>query len=85
MKVEKGQPHLESEYPCMAAVNRAASVIDRHDARLIWLTYKPLGEVKRTVYLVGKVFIFLSSYLFIHVLSIYIAPPFHLYIFYIYN
>jgi len=54
VKVEKGQPHLESEYPCMAAVNRAASVIDRHDARLIWLTYKPLGEVKRTVYLVGK-------------------------------
>lgn len=54
VEVEKGQTHLEAEYPCMAAVNRAASVIERHDARLIWLTYKPLGEVKKTVYLVGK-------------------------------
>ena len=29
----------------MAAVNRAASVIERHDARLIWLKYKPEGKV----------------------------------------
>eukprot|EP00088_Acartia_fossae_P027413 TRINITY_DN2816_c0_g2_i1.p1 TRINITY_DN2816_c0_g2~~TRINITY_DN2816_c0_g2_i1.p1 ORF type:complete len:510 (-),score=168.22 TRINITY_DN2816_c0_g2_i1:7-1536(-) len=54
VKVEKGQEHLEKEYPCMAAVNRAASVIPRHDGRLIWLTYKPEGEIKKTVYLVGK-------------------------------
>jgi len=54
IEVEKGQPHLEAEYPCMAAVNRAASVIPRHDGRLIWLTYKPPGNVKKTVYLVGK-------------------------------
>jgi len=54
IKVEKGQDHLEKEYPCMAAVNRAASTVPRHDARLIWLTYKPEGEVKKTVYLVGK-------------------------------
>ena len=44
IQVEKGQPHLEKEYPCMAAVNRAASVIERHDGRLIWLTYKPEGR-----------------------------------------
>ena len=44
IQVEKGQAHLEREYPCMAAVNRAASLIDRHDARLIWLTYKPEGS-----------------------------------------
>jgi leucyl aminopeptidase len=54
IEVEKGQAHLEAEYPCMAAVNRAASLIERHDARLIWLTYKPQGPVKKTVYLVGK-------------------------------
>lgn len=54
IEVEKGQAHLEREYPCMAAVNRAASLIDRHDARLIWLTYKPEGQIKKTVYLVGK-------------------------------
>jgi len=38
----------------MAAVNRAASVIDRHDGRLIWLRYKCEGTAKKTVYLVGK-------------------------------
>jgi len=54
IEVEKGQGHLEVNYPCMAAVNRAASVIERHDGRLIWLTYKPEGTVKKTVYLVGK-------------------------------
>jgi len=54
VEVEKGQSHLEANYPCMAAVNRAASVIERHDGRLIWLTYKPEGTVKKTVYLVGK-------------------------------
>jgi len=54
IKVESGQEHLEREYPCMAAVNRAASAVPRHDGRLIWLTYKPEGTVKKTVYLVGK-------------------------------
>lgn len=54
IEVEKGQPHLEQQYPCMAAVNRAASMIERHDGRLIWLTYKPEGNVLKTVYLVGK-------------------------------
>ena len=48
--MEQGQAHLEQEYPCMAAVNRAASLIDRHDARLIWLTYKPEGSLTCKVY-----------------------------------
>ena len=26
----------------------------RHDGRVIWLTYKPEGVVKKTVYLVGQ-------------------------------
>merc|ERR1740129_2175523 len=41
-------------YPCLAAVNRCASVVPRHDGRVIWLTYEPEGTVKKTVYLVGK-------------------------------
>lgn len=54
MEVVKGQATFEAEFPCLAAVNRAAESVERHAGRLIWLTYKPLGEVKKTVYLVGK-------------------------------
>ena len=45
---------LEKEYPCFAAVNRAASVIPRHDGRVIWLTYNPEGPIEQTLLLVGK-------------------------------
>ena len=38
----------------MAAVNRCASHIDRHDGRVIWLTYEPQGPVEKTLYMVGK-------------------------------
>ena len=31
-------------YPCLAAVNRCASVVPRHDGRVIWLTYEPEGR-----------------------------------------
>jgi len=54
VEVMKGQEFFESEYPCLAAVNRCASTVPRHDGRLIWLTYQGEGEVKKTVYLVGK-------------------------------
>jgi len=54
VEVMKGQQFFESEYPCLAAVNRCASTIPRHDGRLIWLTYEGEGSVKKTVYLVGK-------------------------------
>jgi len=54
VEVMKGQDFFESEYPCMAAVNRCASTVPRHDGRLIWLTYEGEGTVKKTVYLVGK-------------------------------
>merc|ERR1719474_1032922 len=50
----KGQAFFEKEYPCLAAVNRCASQVPRHDARLIWLTYQGEGSTKKTVYLVGK-------------------------------
>ena len=50
----KGQDFFGREYPCLAAVNRCASTVPRHDGRLIWLTYEGEGTVKKTVYLVGK-------------------------------
>jgi len=52
--VVQGQETFEAEYPCLAAVNRAASTVPRHDGRVIWLTYQGEGELKKTVYLVGK-------------------------------
>jgi len=54
IEVMKGQEFFESEYPCLAAVNRCASTVPRHDGRLIWLTYEGEGVAKKTVYLVGK-------------------------------
>jgi len=45
---------LKKEYPCLAAVDRAASVIDRHQGCVIWLTYEPEGPVNQTVMMVGK-------------------------------
>jgi len=54
VEVMKGQEFFEREYPCLAAVNRCASTVPRHDGRLIWLTYEGEGTVKKTVYLVGK-------------------------------
>jgi len=54
IEVMKGQEFFESEYPCLAAVNRCASTVPRHDGRVIWLTYEGEGVAKKTVYLVGK-------------------------------
>jgi len=54
VEVMKGQEFFEKEYPCLAAVNRCANQVPRHDGRLIWLTYEGEGTVKKTVYLVGK-------------------------------
>jgi len=47
---------LESEFPLFAAVNRAASVIERHRGCVIILTYdgETLNDDKRNIYLVGK-------------------------------
>jgi len=54
IEVIKGQTVFEDMYPCLAAVNRCASVVPRHDGRVIWLTYEPEGPVEKTVMLVGK-------------------------------
>ncbi|XP_068627411.1 putative aminopeptidase W07G4.4 [Battus philenor] len=47
---------IKKEYPLLAAVNRAASRVDRHKARVVELEYKPhvLSRVTETLMLVGK-------------------------------
>lgn len=45
---------FEKEYPCLAAVNRCASAVPRHQARVIKLQYCGEGRVKQTLMLVGK-------------------------------
>ena len=55
VEVVQGQRTFEAEYPCLAAVNRCASTVDRHDGRVIWLTYEPKdGKVEKSLFLVGK-------------------------------
>ena len=41
-------------FKSLAAVNRCASVVPRHDGRIIWLTYEPTGKIEKTIMMVGK-------------------------------
>lgn len=56
IEVLAGTQFFEKEYPLFAAVNRAASVIERHQGRIIFLTYEPqdVKNVKETLMFVGK-------------------------------
>ncbi|XP_041087938.1 putative aminopeptidase W07G4.4 [Polyodon spathula] len=45
---------LEEEYPCLAAVNRCANAVPRHQARVIKLEYTGEGPIDQTLLLVGK-------------------------------
>uniref|UniRef100_A0A8C7V3V0 Zgc:152830 n=1 Tax=Oncorhynchus mykiss TaxID=8022 RepID=A0A8C7V3V0_ONCMY len=45
---------LEKEYPCLAAVNRCANAVPRHQARVIKLQYCGEGPIQHTLMLVGK-------------------------------
>ncbi|KAK7146320.1 hypothetical protein R3I93_013917 [Phoxinus phoxinus] len=45
---------LEKDYPCLAAVNRCANTVPRHQARVIKLLYCGEGPIKQTLMLVGK-------------------------------
>uniref|UniRef100_A0A3Q2Q085 Zgc:152830 n=1 Tax=Fundulus heteroclitus TaxID=8078 RepID=A0A3Q2Q085_FUNHE len=45
---------LEKEYPCLAAVNRCAHSVPRHQARVIKLQYCGEGPIQKTLMLVGK-------------------------------
>ncbi|CAH1966056.1 unnamed protein product [Acanthoscelides obtectus] len=46
--------HLTKEFPLFEAVNRAASVVERHRGRVIFLEYDPKDNVTETLFLVGK-------------------------------
>ncbi|XP_061623612.1 putative aminopeptidase W07G4.4 [Phyllopteryx taeniolatus] len=45
---------LEREYPCLAAVNRCANGVPRHQARVIKLEFCGEGPIQKTLMLVGK-------------------------------
>ncbi|KAF7200606.1 putative aminopeptidase W07G4.4 [Nothobranchius furzeri] len=45
---------LEKEYPCLAAVNRCANTVPRHQARVVKLQYCGEGPIQKTLMLVGK-------------------------------
>eukprot|EP00731_Ephydatia_muelleri_P020887 Em0013g614a len=54
VKVYSGHAELEKRFPLLAAVNRCAQHVPRHDARVVKLHYKGEGEIKRILYFVGK-------------------------------
>jgi len=43
---------IEKEFPCLGAVNRAS--VERHQARVIFLSYEPPETATKTLILVGK-------------------------------
>lgn len=45
---------FKKNYPLLAAVNRAARMVPRHQGRLIYLTYEGEGPIEKTLFLVGK-------------------------------
>ncbi|XP_014242356.1 putative aminopeptidase W07G4.4 isoform X2 [Cimex lectularius] len=53
LEVVTDEDKLNNDYPLFAAVNRAASVIDRHKGRIIYLTYEG-PDVQETLLIVGK-------------------------------
>ncbi|CAG9860635.1 unnamed protein product [Phyllotreta striolata] len=54
LTVVKEERDFKSKYPLFEAVNRCASQQDRHKGRIIYLEYNPSGEVKETLFIVGK-------------------------------
>uniref|UniRef100_A0A171B1I5 Aminopeptidase isoform x1 n=1 Tax=Triatoma infestans TaxID=30076 RepID=A0A171B1I5_TRIIF len=53
LEVIKDEQALKKGYPLFCAVDRAASVIERHKGRVIYLTYEG-SNVKETLFIVGK-------------------------------
>lgn len=56
ISVVEGQENFEKNYPCFAAVNRAAEVTPRHRGKIIKLEYNPPAgtPIDTTLFLVGK-------------------------------
>lgn len=42
------------DYPLLAAVDRAAHVVPRHQGRIVFLEYEGEGKIEKTLFLVGK-------------------------------
>ena len=53
MDVIKGHETFKQEFPLLAAVDRCANEVERHQGRVITLEYDP-GDASETVFLVGK-------------------------------
>jgi leucyl aminopeptidase len=54
VEVIKDRAVFEKEYPLFAAVDRAASVIERHRGQIIFLRYEGEGPITKTIMPVGK-------------------------------
>ncbi|VDP44199.1 unnamed protein product [Soboliphyme baturini] len=54
MKIVSDQNIIKEQYPLLAAVNRAANGIPRHEARVVKLQFTGAGEPQNTLMLVGK-------------------------------
>jgi leucyl aminopeptidase len=54
LDVIEDQATIKNEYPFVDAVNRAANVVPRHQARIIKLVYHGEGPVEETLLFVGK-------------------------------
>lgn len=56
LKVDVIEDHeiMKKEFPCFAAVDRAARSVARHHGRIIFLEYIPPNPAKKTLCLVGK-------------------------------
>ncbi|XP_074641735.1 putative aminopeptidase W07G4.4 [Tubulanus polymorphus] len=54
VSVISGHDVFEKDYPLLAAVNRCARLVERHDGRLIILEYEGEGPIDQTLFFVGK-------------------------------
>ncbi|XP_062854766.1 putative aminopeptidase W07G4.4 [Trichomycterus rosablanca] len=54
VRVESDLNTLEKQYPCLAAVNRCANTVPRHQGRVIHLEYNGEEPIQQTLMLVGK-------------------------------
>lgn len=54
LRVVDALSDLERDYPLFAAVNRAASVVQRHAGRIVFIEYEPAQAARKTLILVGK-------------------------------
>ncbi|BDX05439.1 M17 family metallopeptidase [Planctobacterium marinum] len=54
VEVISDQRQLERQYPLLFAVARASEAVERHQARVITMTYEGKGPIEHSLYLAGK-------------------------------